>query len=140
MQMNVVTIVGTNEQKRSNHLKQMFYRVGTWLCRLGTQTFWSRQFSSELLPDFLCELKIKQFVITTFFIATNHFVEIHKNGLKISFFCKIILTKWLSCNFDDGVNIDSFDVLTPCCFIRSRCYVRQFFLRQFFWFSSTIQE
>jgi hypothetical protein len=25
-------------------------------------------------------------------------------------------------------------------FFRSRCYVRQFFLRQFFWFSSTIQE
>ncbi len=23
---------------------------------------------------------------------------------------------------------------------QSRCYIRQFFLRQFFWFSSTIQE
>jgi hypothetical protein len=59
----------------------MFYKVGTWLCRLGTQTFWSHQFSFELLPDFLCELKIKQFVIASLFIET-----IHKNDRKIAFF------------------------------------------------------
>ncbi len=115
MQNNVVTIVCTNEQK-NNNLKQMFYKVGTWLCRLRTQTFWSRQFSFELLPDFLCELKIKQFVTATLFIATNYLGEIHKNDAKIGFFfCKIILTKWLNCNFD----YVSFDVLTPCCFICS---------------------
>jgi hypothetical protein len=48
------------------HLKRIYLLTG--LYRLDTQTFWLHLFSSELPLDFLCELKIKQFVITSLFI------------------------------------------------------------------------
>jgi len=67
----------------------------------------------------------------------------YPNPIYISFFSKITANKILYYFMGSFVLFWMY-YFSPnyqiCCIMRSRCYVRQFFLRQFFWFSSTIQE
>jgi hypothetical protein len=81
--------------------------------------------------------------VTFFKLVVIHFIEDISVYL---FFAQVIhkilfiLQRFSSLSFIVYIKRIELQQCFCCVFLRSRCYVGQFFLRQFFWFSSTMQE